>query len=136
MAHDDDDLAKRLQALQSSETGAADFNEKDLNQRLEGLQSFQKQDVDPHATTDDLWNRFNQIQADNVHNDFNPYKAPLQMKQPGAAKTHSKLAEHQTDALLNQMADEVYLEKSSAAPNDGMNSIPFLLCGTGRECYF
>ena len=32
---------------------------------------------------------------------------------------HSKLAEHQTDALLNQIADEVHLQQANAG-NDGI----------------
>ena len=48
-----------------------------------------------------------------MNNDLNPYKAPLQSNQPGSA--NANLPEHQADALLNQMADEVYLEKASRA---------------------
>ena len=84
-----------------------------MNQRLHGLQSFQKRDVDPNATENELWQRFNNLEAENVNNDLNPYKAPLQSNQPGSA--NANLPEHQADALLNQMADQVYLEKASRA---------------------
>eukprot|EP01083_Nonionella_stella_P006054 17515_1 len=110
MATDPNDWNQRLNALQNK-SGGDNINRGDLDNRLANLQQYQKKDVDPNATDNDLWNRLNHLDATNANNDMNPYQPSIQNKNKKAVQ-NSKLSEHQTDALLNRMADEINLEKT------------------------
>ena len=116
MADDLSDWNKRLKALQNKPDPSS-INQNDLNDRLSKLTAYQKKDIDPNATDNDLWNRLNKLDELNVNNDINPYQPSIQNKNKQKVQ-NSKFSEHQTDALLNQMADEINLERT--LPNAGI----------------
>ena len=126
MANDPNDWNKRLAALQNKQDPNS-IDQNDLNNRLGALQAYQKKDVNPNATTDDLWNRLNKLDTNNVNNDINPYnQTGIQYKNKQSLQ-NSKLAEHQADALLGQIGDELNLEKSAPKGMESEIKNSFLL---------
>ena len=109
MAADPNDWNKRLAALQNKKDPDS-IKVDDLNNRLGALKAAQKKDVNPNATNNELWDRLNNLDSSAQINPYNQTGVHYQNKQ---FQKNSKLAEHQTDALLNQIGDELNLDKSA-----------------------